>query len=126
MNFLGGKEFNVSKKKKNKTLGFDTKITFAGGKRYIPVNLDSSVATGGSVYYYEQAYNDKLKDYFRLDFKISFRSNGKKVTHEVFVDLQNILNTKNIFRKEYDERKQEITTSYQFGIFPTAMYRVLF
>ena len=126
VNFLGGKEFNVSKKKQNKTVGFDAKVTFAGGKRYIPINLDSSVATGSSVYYYDQAYNDKLKDYFRLDFKISFKSNGKKVTHEVFVDLQNILNRQNIFRKEYDQRKEEITTSYQFGIFPTAMYRVLF
>ncbi len=126
VNFLGGKEFNVSKKKQNKTVGFDIKLTYAGGKRFIPVNLDSSIATGSSVYYYDQTYNNKLKDYFRLDFKISFKSNGKKVTHECFIDLQNILNRKNIFRKEYDQRKQEITTSYQFGIFPTAMYRVLF
>lgn len=126
VNFLGGKEFNVSKKKQNKTIGFDAKVTFAGGKRYIPVNLDSSIVTGTTVYVYEQAFENKLKDYFRLDFKISFRSNGKKVTHECFVDLQNILNTKNIFRQEYDARKQAIVTNYQFGIFPTAMYRVMF
>jgi len=126
LNILGGKEFNVSKKKQNKTVGFDTKLTFAGGKRYIPVNLDSSIARGNTVYIYDEAYNNKLKDYFRLDFKISFKSNGKRVTHECFVDLQNILNRKNIFRKEYDARKQEIVTNYQFGIFPTAMYRVLF
>lgn len=120
---LGGYELRISKKN---TLSFDTKVTWAGGRRYVPVDLEASRALGETVLDLSRAYEPRYKDYFRWDIKVSFAFNGKQASHSLALDFQNVLNTKNIFSQYYDPASQLMQTKYQLGFLPLAYYRVEF
>jgi hypothetical protein len=68
----------------------------------------------------------KNPDYFRTDFKISFRMNSKKLTHEWALDIQNVFNTENLFRRTYNPVTEEIVENNQLGIYPIPQYRLTF
>ncbi|MBL4670517.1 MAG: TonB-dependent receptor [Flavobacteriales bacterium] len=125
LNGLFGAEFNLDKNKKN-VLTISAKGTAAGGKRYIPIDLDKSGVAGQAVYDYDNAYKNKYADYFRSDLKIGYKRNGKKTTQEWAVDIQNITNRNNIFQVVYDQKENKLKKEYQQGIFPMVTYRILF
>ena len=122
-NALAGKEFNINKKS---LISIDAKITYAGGKREVPIDINASRIQGSAVYIESKAYETKLKDYFRTDVKISYKRNGRKITQEFSVDVQNITGNKNIFQRTYDPLKQNLRTEYQIGLFVIPQYRILF
>jgi len=122
-NLLVGKEWKLSEKN---TLALDIKLTTAGGRRLTPINLAASQAAGEAKYYEDRAYENKAKNYFRADFKITYRRNGKRIMQEWYLDLQNLFNTKNVFSQTYGVAKNKIGTTYQLGLFPLVQYRLTF
>ncbi|MBN2214300.1 MAG: TonB-dependent receptor [Bacteroidales bacterium] len=120
---LGGTELDLSK---SSTFITDARISFAGGRRYIPVDLEESRIRGYEVLENQNAYEQRLKDYFRLDYKFGFRFNRQKVFHYVVVDIMNVLNTRNIFQKVYNPKTSNIYNVYQYGIMPNIFYRLEF
>lgn len=58
--------------------------------------------------------------------RIGYKRNGKKVTQEWALDIQNITNRKNIFQRQYKVETNNINTEYQIGILPVVLYRILF
>jgi hypothetical protein len=97
-NLLIGKEFKIGTKH---TIGIGTKITRAGGKRYGVVDIAKTDALK-EIIFKDSAFNDlQFADYFRIDFKISWRLNTAKMTHEIGLDLVNILNTRNLLSLAY-------------------------
>jgi len=123
VNLLGGKEFKLSQRA---TLIFDVRATYAGGKRYVPIDLQASIALGDEVKDWSQAYVNKYPDYFRLDVKPGFKLNSKRLTHEWSVDIQNITKHENIFQRTYDLANKSIKTDYQLIFFVIPQYRILF
>lgn len=123
-NGLLGKEWRVGSK--NNMITIDLKAAYAGGRRIVPIDLQASRVQGHEVLDYAQAFEQKLDNYFRLDFKLGFKKNGKRITHEWFIDIQNITNRKNIFTYAYNPVSQNIETTYQLGLFPMIQWRVLF
>jgi len=122
-NVLAGKEWTV--KRKN-VIAFNVKATYAGGKRFLPINTIESERLGETRYDYSRAYEKRRKDYFRTDIKISYRWNRKKATHEFSLDIDNIFNTKNIWQEIYDPGTGTVKTEYQLGLFPIPLYRLTF
>lgn len=122
-NGLFGREWKIGRKN---TLTLDLKATYAGGRRIIPIDLAASRTQGREVLRYEQSFEQKLDDYFRLDFKLGFKMNGKRITQEWFIDIQNITNRKNVFTSSYSAVVQDIQTTYQLGLFPLVQWRILF
>ncbi len=120
---LGGVELNMTKKS---TFLTDARVTLVGGRRYIPVDLSASRDAGYSVYDNTDAYKQRLKGYFRLDYKIGFRFNRTNVFHYVVIDIMNVLNTKNIYQKVYNPKTNTIYDVYQYGILPNIFYRLEF
>ena len=129
-NLLGGKEFVLGKKKPNsdkrKTITFDGKVTYAGGQRYTPIDLQQSIVENETVYNEEDAYWAQFDPYFRADIRIGYKVSGKKVTQELALDIQNITNNQNPFGVQYDPSTQEVETTYQLGLFPMVLYRITF
>jgi len=123
VNFLAGKEWTVRKKN---VFGVNFRVVTSGGKRYLPIDFAKSEASGETVYDYSEAYEERQKDYFRTDIKISYRFNGKKVTHELALDVNNVFDTQNIWQQYYDPMANTIKTEYQTGRFPIPLYRLLF
>jgi hypothetical protein len=123
-NALAGIEIPLGKG--NKVLEFDAKITFAGGNRYTPIDINASMIQKDAVYIESQAYSLRLKDYQRIDLKASFKINRKRTTQTFFVTAENILNRKNVLRQIYDSNKQQVLSEYQLGFFPYGGFRIEF
>jgi len=123
LNILGGKEFKIGKKA---IFGLDLRVTYAGGKRYTPINLDASISTGTQVLKTNEIFANQLNNYFRTDFKMTFKLNGKKMSQEWSVDLQNLTNKKNLFQKGYNPKTQKIGSTFQRGFFPNVQYKIYF
>lgn len=127
-NLLAGKEFSLSK---NRTLGLGTKVTWGGGKRYGDVDVAETTLTG-DIAYLDEGFNEKqFADYFRLDFKISFKKNAKKVTHEFALDLVNVTSQQNILNLTYAPSanvvgNDAVRENYQLGFLPIFYYRIDF
>jgi len=122
-NVLGGYEFKIGKRN---TLGFSIRTVYAGGKRYIPIDIAKSIKTNFTEYNWSKAYENKFDDYFRTDLRISFKMNGKKFNQEWAIDLQNLSDNQNIYSEQYNPRTKGISRSYQTGFFPMFLYRIQF
>jgi hypothetical protein len=122
-NALAGKEFKIGTKH---VIAFDMKVTYAGGKRYIPINLASSIKLNEEVRDVSVAYNAQYDPYFRIDVKPSYKLNTKKVTHELSIDIQNVTKHNNIFQQQFDLNNQTIKTDYQLKFFVIPQYRLTF
>lgn len=123
LNLLGGKEFKIGQKH---TLSLDVRATYAGGKRYSPIDLQASIATNSEVRDVSHAYEFQYPAYFRMDVKPGYRYNAKNVTHEFTIDIQNVTRNENVFQQTYDITNKQITTDYQLRFFVIPQYRVLF
>ncbi len=124
-NAIAGKEFPVGKNKTNAFV-LDLKIVWSGGVPLTPIDLDSSIATGKTVFETSKRYSEKAPDFFRMDFKIGYRKNGKKSSHYFFLDIQNLTNRQNVYGHYFDAQEQKIETIYQLGFVPIFNYRVQF
>ncbi len=123
INALAGKEYNISQKV---ALTLDLKGTWAGGKRYTPIDLEQSRIEREAIYNDDQAFALQHPDYFRVDFKVGLRLNGKRTTQEFAIDVRNITNRKNVFAQEYNLNSGEVDITYQMAILPVVFYRVTF
>jgi len=126
-NLLAGKEWKVGKAKRN-AFTLDTKITSSQGNPFTPINLEATRANAGrQVLFEEQAYSQRYDDYFRWDVKFGFQLNSeKKVSHQFFIDFQNVLDRRNEFVRRYNEVTDEINSIEQIGFFPDVLYRLQF
>jgi hypothetical protein len=97
-NLLAGKEWKLDE---NSTLVLSAKVTRAGGRRYTPLNMSASNAAKDEIIDSTKAFSQQFKDYFRVDIKLGYRWNSPKITHELALDLVNVLNTKNVLRLTY-------------------------
>ena len=123
LNALGGYSLQLGK---YHSLSLDMKTVSAGGKRYIPVDMNASRTAGDRVFDYSQAYCNRFPAYFRLDGRITLKMNLKKVSTELAFDVQNITDKKNIFLETYDSASGSIRYDYQLGTFYVALWRMLF
>ena len=122
-NLLGGYERKLGK---NLRLTLDLKTVWAGGRRYVPIDLEASIGAGEEVRDWSRAYEDRHNDYFRTDFRVGVRLNGKRASQEWAIDLQNLTGFQSIFMQGYDIHKEEIYTVYQQGFIPMFLYRIHF
>lgn len=123
INALGGYEFKTGK---HSQITIDIKAVFAGGKRFVPIDIPESIKENSTEWIWEEAYENNFDDYFRTDLRIGFKINGKKFNQEWALDLQNITNHKNIYRQSYNPRTRGISYDYQTGFFPMFLYRIQF
>ncbi|MFT4982846.1 MAG: hypothetical protein ACI9UR_002724 [Bacteroidia bacterium] len=119
-----GKDFRVGKKGKN-VIGLNIKFFYAGGRRITPINLEASIEAGKQVSA-NGRFEGRVDDYLRLDARIRFKHNLKKVSWEVSVDVQNATNYKNEFTRIYNPATETIVKKYQQGIIPVLKFRVEF
>ncbi len=127
-NMLFGKEWKFGEGGKN-ALTFDTKFTTAGGNPFTPIDVEATRMNGGRQILMENdAFSDIYNDYLRWDAKFGVRFNSKKrnVSHQFFVDFQNVLNRENEFVRRYNEVTDQVNTVTQNGFFPDVLYRIQF
>jgi hypothetical protein len=128
VNALFGKEWKVGQEKRN-AITFDTRVATSGGRPFTPIDLEATRDNAGrEVLMEDLAFSERYEPYFRWDVKFGFRLNSrkKKISHQFFVDLQNVTNRENEFVRRYNEVTDEINTVSQIGFFPDVLYRIQF
>jgi hypothetical protein len=124
LNALAGKEFTL--KEKN-VFSLDAKVVWAGSNRFLPFSSQQI-----SEYHHiriddwDNAYNQRMKDFFRINLRFGYRINLFKASHEIALDIYNLTNHKNIFLEYFDSITGETQTYYQFSFLPILLYRVQF
>ncbi|MEM6319444.1 MAG: TonB-dependent receptor [Bacteroidota bacterium] len=123
-NCLVGKEFSLGR---HLLLQLNGRFTYAGSRRFTPIDLERSIAEGEEVRFDDQPFSASLAPYLRPDLKIGLVYNTpKQNTHSFSIDFQNFIGRENELFKEYDEAEQRILTTIQRGFFPDVRYQVLF
>ena len=130
MNLLAGLEYEVGKSKKN-SINVSTKFTYGGGKRYSPVDVAASNAVMDVVADNDKVNTLQFNPYNRLDLRVAYRINGKKVGYEIALDLVNLLNTKNVLALSYSPDPANINANpliqnYQLGFLPLFYVKIDF
>ena len=103
----------------------NTKVAYVGGKRYVPAVVDVT-KDDPNIFDWEQAYVEKLPDYFRMDLNINLKINFKRFSIEGFAEVTNITNHQNIWQKYYNASRHKEEYIYQYGLFPVGGCRVYF
>ena len=122
-NALFGKEFKL---KNNKVLNINIKQNGAGGRRFVPIDVELSKQTGSEERDETRAYEGKYADYFRTDIKFGIKKNRENYTSEWGIEIQNVLNRRNILTQQYNPYTQKIEDVNQLRIFPIGYYRINF
>ena len=122
-NALGGYEFKI---KNTDRLSLNLNVVWAGGLRYLPIDLDKSIEKGQTVYDMDNPYHSRSKDFVKVNLKIIQRINREKFSIESGFEINNILNRKNFFMQSFNPATGSIQTDYQMGIMPGGMFRIYF
>ncbi|MES2732027.1 MAG: TonB-dependent receptor [Bacteroidota bacterium] len=93
VNLLVGKDFIIGT---NRKFNLNLRGVMAGGQRFIPIDLAKSIQSGYEVGIVDQAYQNRLKDYFRTDFQASYTINKPKSTFEIRLEIQNVTDRANV------------------------------
>jgi hypothetical protein len=124
LNALAGKELKIGK---NDFLSLNLKVTYAGSLRYVPFEIEK-VSPNYFVQNYDwsKAYQNRRKDYFRLNGRIGYKLIRKKFSAELAIDLMNMTNHKDIFTENFNSKTGEVEYSYQFPFIPIGFLRFQF
>ncbi len=127
-NLTGGKEFNWKKKSRQKTLGINARVTYAGGLRRSPIDMSSADLTipFATLENNDLPFSIKQKDYFKIDFRIYLKNNKSKYNSTLALDLQNLTSRKNDGYYYYDHVQQKELAQKQLGLIPNLSYRIEF
>jgi hypothetical protein len=124
LNFLAGKEFQLWT---NHFLSLNAKITYSGGLRYIPYSaLKVANDYFVQIYDWENAYEEQRDDYFRINGRLGYKINFRKLIMELAIDFMNITNHKDIFTEYFNNKTGETSYTYQFSFLPIGFLRFQF
>ena len=123
VNTLLGKEFALNSRS---AITIDYKLTWAGGKRYTPIDLERSRLEQDTEYQEDKAFSKQFSPFFKTDIKFGYRLNGRRVSQEWQFFVENFTNHKNILMQAYSKSKDKITDVNQLGVFPMILYRIHF
>ncbi len=124
MNGLFAKEITLPNKA---VLNFGGKVTMAGARRYSPMDTAATIAIREYVELDAQKNTERFGNpYFRCDFRISYKVNGKKMSHEFALDLVNVFNNQNILKYSYSDATKSSKIDYQLGFLPLFYYKLDF
>lgn len=124
-NLLAGKDF-VFGSNKNKTLSINAKLLWKGGNRFIPIDLQASNIKGYAVYNINNAYNERIADYYRFDLGLKYRKDHKNFAWIISLDIQNVTSRQNLYGQYYDAYAKKIAYSYHLGMLPILNFRIEF
>ena len=126
VNILGGYEFKIGA---HGLMSFGLKATWAGGKPYIPFDVEETLAKGEGILDWDKAYQTKRNDYKRINLRIGLKRNRPKFNIEYAVDLQ--YGTKStsftdIYPERIDVSTGKIKKYYKTGFIPMMTWRIQF
>ncbi len=75
---------------------------------------------------YDDAFETKTPDYFRIDLGVSYRKNKPNWSWILSADIQNVTGRNNVYGQYYSTETQQIETVYLTGLIPVINYKIEF
>jgi hypothetical protein len=125
-NLLVGKEFILGDSEKGTTLNLNSRFSFNGGQRNMPMDLEKSREKQSSVWIVEEGFKNRLDNIYQINFTASLKFNRPRATHEILIDVCNLLNSKGRVQEYFNEDKNDRDYVRQMSILPNIMYRIHF
>jgi len=125
INAVGGYELPFGKKK-NRALILGLRVTWAGGRPYLPFDQQATVDAGNVVFDWENAYVPRHDDYFRTSFRVGLRRNERKFNVAFLFDIQYRANYTYIYMYRIDVTNGDIVKDFRMGWFPNSTVRFQF
>lgn len=122
LNLLGGYEFRLPK---NEVLAVNANLSWAGGMRHTPIDLEESARYGVTVTS-DDYYALQYPDFFRMNIKLIYRINRRRFSYETGFGLNNITNRRNVLAHSFNPATGTIATDYQLGLMPEGLFRIYF
>lgn len=125
--FLAGKEYIVGEKKgKTNFLGWNTNVSYVGGRPYTPINLEASELNKETVYNESLAYSNRERNLLFADVTFTYKINKPKRTAVWSLQIKNIFSNGAAIYREYDPLTQQETTVKSSSFFPNLSYKIQF
>ena len=124
-NALAGKEFKTGKDKNN-VFNINTRIIWRGGNRLTPINVSESINESQTVYFENEAFQQRGPDYFRIDLQLSYRKNRPKCSWIISLDIENVTDRLNVYNEYFDPKSKQIEYNYNLGLLPILNFKVEF
>ena len=121
---LAGKEFESIRG--HHRFGLNIKFTWAGGRPYVPIDLQKSIEEKRTVYVWENAFEQKLPDYFRADFQLVYKKNNPRHSIEWKLDVQNFTHHRNASYYYFNPNTNAAHLKKQVGFLPLLSFRIDF
>ncbi len=112
---LVGKDFKLAKQK---SLSMNIRYLIRGGNRYTPINLAESIKRNTTVNVSSKAFEAQYPNFERIDISVAYRINKLNRTWSFRLDLQNVLNTKNVIEERYDSSLRGLSYRYALPLIP--------
>ena len=122
-NVLGGYEIPF---KKNNAFSIGLRTTYAGGRPYVPYDVEETISQGTEVLDWDNAYEVRQEDYFRINLRLGIKRNKPKYNVEIAMDLQYRTNYTSVYERRIDPLTGEIYHNYEMALYPMASYRIQF
>ena len=107
-------------------LGINTRFLYSGGNRYTPIDLEVTDRGEFEIERQSASFTGQLSNYFRIDAGLSYTINRPYLTHNLFLDIQNVTNRTNEGFVFYDRKARELGSTKQLGILPILGYKLTF
>lgn len=123
INALGGYEIPL---RKTNAFIIGLKTTYAGGRPYVPYDVEATLAQGEEVLDWDHAYEHRQEDYFRVNLRLGIRRNKPKFNVEIAMDFQYRTNYTSVYERRIDPLTGKIYHNYEMALYPMASYRIQF
>ena len=123
INVLGGYEIPF---KKNNAFSIGLRTTYAGGRPYVPYDVEETISQGIEVLDWDNAYEVRQEDYFRINLRLGIRKNKPKFNVEIAMDLQYRTDYTSVYEHRIDPLTGKIYHNYEMALYPMASYRIQF
>jgi TonB dependent receptor len=125
-NFNIGKEW-TGRKKKNRVTGVNVRLLVMGGLRESVIDLPLSIISGKEEYVTDKYFSLKQGNYFRSDMSIYIRTNKKRTTKTLSLELQNVTNRANEGAAFFDKPTASVKRYKQLSVLlPVLTYKIQF
>jgi len=123
LNVLGGYEIPF---RKTNAFIIGLRTTYAGGRPYIPYDVEATINSREEAFQWENAYEKSHENYFRINLRLGIKRNKPKFNVEIAMDLQYRTNYTSVYERRIDPLTGKIYHNREMAFYPMASYRIQF